>query len=154
MDFYGRNVSETQQKSIAKLTDYSKHLPDHDKIEYERLLSRKFPDFEIDRDVSVQDYWLKKRESNNANWDFLVSLIKLWERNSKEIQVNLGGKKSSASKIFVKDLNNFKTLWSRSHKEKEAVIRSQLGEANQFEKLLREKGMRLTDILEALESRK
>jgi hypothetical protein len=45
-------------------------------------------------------------------------------------------------------------LWSRSHKEKEAVIRSQLGEANQFEKLLREKGMRLTDILEALESRK
>jgi len=102
----------------------------------------------------IYDFLLTKRDTNNANWDWLKARIHLWERNSKDIQIKLGGKKAGENKEFVKELNTFKELWSRSHREKEAIIKSQLGEATQFDKLLNAKGMRITDVIKVAGTRK
>jgi len=146
---HGSELGDKQKSSMRGLNKYVQHLSDEDKIVYENTNHPVFPKIVIVDDMTVQEYWLHQREVNNVNWNWLTARMELWERNSKEIKLKLGGKKSSESKIFIEHLNNFKESWSFPQREKERVIKSQLGEAAQFDKLLKKKGMRCTDIMEA-----
>jgi uncharacterized HAD superfamily protein len=68
-------------------------------------------------------------------------MIQTFERNSKSIQQQLGGKKDLKSEYFRKELNIVKTAYSENYKEKEAIIKKQLAKSKNVDKLLKENNM-------------
>ena len=91
--------------------------------------------------IDIHHYWKSKRRVNDAYWDKSNKMIQTFERNSKSIQQQLGGKKDLKSEYFRKELNIVKTAYSENYKEKEAIIKKQLAKSKNVDKLLKENNM-------------
>ncbi|RYE15119.1 MAG: hypothetical protein EOP34_04380 [Rickettsiales bacterium] len=58
-------VSPDKQVSTRDIyNDYGEYLPETDKTEFRRLMQVNFPDFRLNPDDTVHQFWLNKRESN------------------------------------------------------------------------------------------
>jgi hypothetical protein len=73
-------------------------------------------------------------------------MIQIFEKNSKSIQQQLGGKKDLKSGYFRKELDKDKTAYSENYKEKEAIIKKQLVKSRNVDKLLKENNMTVHDL--------
>jgi len=132
------------------LDDYVQYLPETEKSRLLTLLSTEYPKFQLNKEDSVHQFWLNKRASNRPGWDNTLEIIDIFARNSKSIQEQLGGKKSFRSHLFRKETERFKNMWSTPHKIKESIIKRELEEARAFDKLLKEKGISIKELIDSM----
>jgi len=145
-----RNIGTDSRISIKDMVDdYSQFLPEEDKSRLFTVLSAKLPDFQLSREDSVHKFWLNKRVSTKAGWDNTLEIIQIFEKNSKIIQDQLGGKKSHRSFLFRKETEQFKSTWSAPNKLKESIIRRELEKARSFDKVLAEKNISIKDLIDS-----
>jgi len=125
--------------------EYFNYLPVEEQQRYLSLLNQNFSKLLVHRDVTAKDFWLKRRGTNKEGWDAIVDQIQLWEKNSKHIRAAM--KENNKNDSFPRDLEIFKNGWAALHRQREDLIKSQLGQASQFDKLLKENGKRFLDVL-------
>lgn len=78
-------------------------------------------------------------------------MVQIFETNSKAIQEKLGGgKKDLKSVYFRKDLQNVKKIYSDIHKEKEVIIKKQLGKSRNTDKLLEQNGISIHSLVKKI----
>ena len=131
--------------------DYSQYLPEDDRNRLLTLLSTKYPKFQLDYEDTVHQFWLNKRASNRPGWDNTLEIIGIFAKNSKSIQQQLGGKKSYKSELFRKETEQFKMTWSVPHKRKESIIKRELEQARAFDKLLKENGFSIKQLIDSID---
>ena len=56
-------------------------------------------------------------------------------------------KEQNKNDTFPRDLEIYKNGWAALHRQKVDLIKSQLGQSSQFDKLLKENGKRFLDVL-------
>lgn len=148
----GRDIGREGKVSFMDMfNDYGEYLPETEKTRLLTILSTKHPKFQLNREDSVHQFWLNKRASNKPGWDTTLEIIDIFARNSKSIQEQLGGKKSYRSQIFRKEAEELKIMWSTPHRTKESIIRRELQKAHAFDKLLKENGMFIKDVIDSMD---
>jgi len=146
------NIGRDWKTSIKDISnDYADYLPENEKNRLLTLQSAKFPKFQLTKEDSVHQFWLNKRASNRPGWDNTLEIIDIFARNSKSIQEQLGGKKSYSSYLFRKETEQFKIMWSNPHKIKESVIKRELEQAHAFDKILKEKGISIKELIDSMD---
>jgi hypothetical protein len=130
--------------------DYAEYLPEKEKSRILAIMSTKHPKFQLNEEDSVHQFWLNKRESNKHGWDSTLEIIDIFARNSQSIQEQLGGRKHYKSHLFRKETEGFKIMWSAPHKKKESIIRRELEKSRAFDKLLKEKGLSIKELIDRI----
>lgn len=125
--------------------EYLGYLPKEEQQRYTLLLNQNFSKLLVHRDVTATDFWLKRRATNKEGWDAVVDQIQFWEKNSKIIRAAM--KEQNKNDTFPRDLEIYKNGWAALHRQKVDLIKSQLGQSSQFDKLLKENGKRFLDVL-------
>jgi NADH-ubiquinone oxidoreductase chain 3 len=125
--------------------EYLGYLPKEEQQRYTLLLNQNFSKLLVHRDVTATDFWLKRRATNKEGWDAVVNQIQFWEKNSKIIRAAM--KEQNKNDTFPRDLEIYKNGWAALHRQKVDLIKSQLGQSSQFDKLLKENGKRFLDVL-------
>ena len=74
-------------------------------------------------------------------------MVQIFETNSKVIQEKLGGKKDIKSEYFRKDLQNIKKIYSDVYKQKEVILKRQLGKSRNTDKLLEQNGISIHSLV-------
>jgi len=143
------NIGMDWKVSLKDMLDtYTEYLPETDKSRLVTILSTEYPKFQLNKEDSVHQFWLNKRASNRVGWDNTLEIIDIFAKNSKSIQEQLGGKKSYRSKLFRGETERFKNMWSTPHKIKESLIKRELEESRAFDKLLKEKGISIKELID------
>ena len=130
--------------------DYAEYLPEEDKEKLIQIANRKKFVFEFGPEDTVQDFWKMKRKGIQSGWENINTYIQVFEKNSKNIQIKLGGDKSYPSFLFRKDFNKFKEGWSANKKMKESIVKEQLSNASLFEKSLRKENSSLYRMIDMI----
>ena len=125
------------------LTDYKEYLSSSDQDKLDKIVNTEIPKFEFHADDNVHEYWKNKKMSNNASWKQFVSIIQIFESNAKNIQTQLGGKKSVRSTAFIDHLNKCKETFASSHRKKDSIIKEQLSTSYKTDKLFKDNGLTL-----------
>jgi hypothetical protein len=75
--------------------------------------------------------------------------MQIFESNAKNIQTQLGGKKSVESRVFIDHLTRCKETFARDHRERDSIIREQLSTSNKTDKLFKDHGLTLEMLVKA-----
>ena len=124
---------------------YDTHLSVQDR---ERLVELIHAEIDSKAEVSnSHDYWKAKRKYNNDYYKKSNEMFQIFETNSKAIQEKLGGKKDIKSEYFRKDLQHVKKIHSDIHKQKEVIIKKELGKSRNTDKLLEQNGISIHSLM-------
>lgn len=150
MEIENRNKINKIDHLVDLCRDYDKYLTKEDKVALYKLMSSEIKKFNFDQSESIHEFWKMKKESNKEGWDKIVGITDIFQRNSKQIQEQLGGKKSDRSITFRSELEKFKTTYAKSYKEKESVVKAQLAKSRQTDNLLQEYGMTFSTLVKVM----
>lgn len=120
------------------LADYREYLPEQDKIELNNLLNKPSHKVRWNEQTTVKEFWEKKKVIHTSNWKDTEDIINIFYKNSKRIQVeHLGGKTSEKSKLFKKQLKNLYDNSQYDYTSKKSIILEQIKRKDGFEEQLR-----------------
>lgn len=146
----GANFKDKTTKFLDIQRDYSGYLSEDAKKELNQLSAKEIYKFTLNDGDGIHEFWKNKKKSNKAGWDHFLAVLKVFEANSKSIQEKLGGKKSERSLYFRKEVDICKTVYSRAYKEKEAIIKKQLANSREMDKILAENGLNVSTVIDSL----
>jgi hypothetical protein len=144
---------DIENKYIAKMvlpfTNFIKLYDPHISVQdRNRLLELMHTEVDSYAEVSnSHDYWKAKRNYNNAYYKKSNEMIQIFETNAKAIQEKLGGKKDIKSEYFRKDLQEVKKIYSDIQKQKEIILKRQLGKSRNTDKLLEQNGISIHSLV-------
>jgi hypothetical protein len=89
---------------------------------------------------------LIKKKVNKEGYKHINSATIVFEQNSKVIQDKLGGRKSTQSEIFRRDLDTLKSTYSSNFKVKDKFLNERINSSNTLDKLLKKQGMHIDEL--------
>ena len=148
-DVFHNIESNNFAKMLLPFSDFIKLYDPHlSKQDSEMLIKILLTKVDTSAEVpDIHEYWKAKRRVNNDYYKKSNEMIQVFETNSKAIQEKLGGKKDIRSEYFRKDLQTVKKIYSDIHKQKEAIIKKQLGKSYNTDKLLKQNGISIDSIV-------
>ena len=117
--------------------DYTEYLPEKDK---ENL--RPIEIVNVPQDIrNVHSYWTYKKKVNKEIYKHINSGTIVFEQNSKTIQDKLGGRKSTKSAIFRRDLDSLKSTYSNNFRIKDRFLNERINSSSTLDKLIKKQGI-------------
>jgi hypothetical protein len=83
---------------------------------------------------------------NKEGYKHINTATIVFEQNSKVIQDKLGGRKSTQSEIFRRDLDTLKSTYSSNFRVKDKFLNERINSSNTLDKLLKKQGMHIDEL--------
>jgi hypothetical protein len=125
----------------AILNKYREYLPTEDKVNLNDLLNKQSHKVRWNKETTVKEYWQKMFEVQKVNFKQKEDIINIFYRNSKMIQSEyLGGKTSYRTQEFKRELHIYHDRSLKDYSFKKSIILEQIKRKDGFEEQLRSVG--------------
>jgi hypothetical protein len=95
---------------------------------------------------NVYSYWAYKKKVSKEYYKWTNSQTIFFEKNSKIIQDQLGGRKSSESQTFRNSLDDLKKTYNDNFKQKDGFLNKRIMESKILDELLKKRGIHVDDL--------